>query len=251
MPDESADRRASRELKSALRYAAGLALGLLVLLLLVGKRSELAAAGRHLAGASAAWVAAAIAAEALSLLTFAWLQHRVLRLSGTSIALPGLVVLTLANDAIANSVPGEPAVSSAYRFRYYRRRGASSASAGWTIFTILIAQAIGMSLVLLVGVVVALAGSTGTLGAGITIVGLAIVLGAGAVLIRRDLVLRLASAIVRGTGRLTRRPASAAGGRNFQHRRESRGHTGADAGDPAEPAVHRCRRGDRRGRLVL
>ncbi len=141
-------------------------------------------------------------------------------------------------------------MSSAYRFRYYRRRGASGASAGWTIFTILIAQAIGMSLVLLVGVVVALAGSTGTLGAGITIVGLAIVLGAGAVLIRRDLVLRLASAIVRGTGRLTRRPASAAGGRpSIGGRVED--DTGADAGDPAEPAVHRCRRGDRRGRLVL
>jgi len=196
-----------------LRYAAGLALGLLVLLLLLGKRSELAAAGRHLAGASAGWVAAAIAAEALSLLTFAWLQHRVLRLSGTSVALPGLVLLTLANDAIANSVPGEPAVSSAYRFRYYRRRGASGASAGWTIFTILIAQAIGMSLVLLVGVVVALASSTGTIGAGITVVGLAIVLGAGAVLIRRDLLLRLASAIVRGTGRLMRRPPSTTAGR--------------------------------------
>ncbi len=54
-----------------LRYAAGVALGLLVLLLLVGKRSELAAAWQQLAGASAGWVAAAIAAEALSLLTFA------------------------------------------------------------------------------------------------------------------------------------------------------------------------------------
>ena len=72
--------------------------------------------------------------------------------------MPGLFLLTLANDAIANTVPGEPAVSSAYRYRYYRRHGASGASAGWTIFTILIAQAIGMSLLLLLGVVVALAG---------------------------------------------------------------------------------------------
>ena len=206
MPDEPADPAASRDLKAVLRYAAGVALGLLVLLLLVGKRSELAAARRHLAGASVGWVAAAIAAEALSLLTFAWLQHRVLRLSGTRIGLPGLFLLTLANDAIANSVPGEPAVSSAYRYRYYRRRGASGASAGWTIFTILIAQAIGMSLILLLGVVVALAGSTSTTGAGITIVGLLIVVGSGAVLVRRDLVLRLASAVVRGVQRLIGRP---------------------------------------------
>ncbi len=206
MPEEPADPGSSRDLKAVLRYAVGIALGLLVLLLLVGKRSELAAARRHLTGASVGWVAAAIAAESLSLLTFAWLQHRVLRLSGTRIGLPGLFLLTLANDAIANSVPGEPAVSSAYRYRYYRRRGASGASAGWTIFTILIAQAIGMSLILLLGVVVALAGSTSTTGAGITVVGLLIVVGSGAVLVRRDLVLRLASAVVRGVQRLTGRP---------------------------------------------
>jgi putative heme transporter len=193
--------------RAAVRYVVGVLLGCVVLLLLVGKRGELAAAWHHLAGASGGWVAAAIAAESVSLLAFAWLQHRVLRLSGTTIPLPGLFLLTLANDAIANSVPGEPAVSGAYRYQYYRRRGASGASAGWTIFTILIAQAIGMSLLLLLGVVVALAGSTSTLGAGITVVGLVIVLGAGAILIRRDLVLRLASAAVRAVRRLTRRTA--------------------------------------------
>ena len=95
-------------------------------------------------------------------------------------------------------------MSSAYRYRYYRRRGASGASAGWTIFTILIAQAIGMSLLLLLGVLVALAGSTSTLGAGVTVSAWSIVLGAGAILVRRDLVLRLASAVVRGVDRLAR-----------------------------------------------
>jgi putative heme transporter len=208
---ELADSGAGRDRKAVVRYVVGVLLGCVVLLLLVGKRSELAAAWHHLAGASGPWVAAAIAAESLSLLAYAGLQQRVLRLSGTSIPLPGLFLLTLANDAIACSVPGEPAVSSAYRFRYYRRRGASGASAGWTIFTVLVAQAIGMSLLLLLGVVVALAGSTSTLGAGITVVGLVIVLCAGAVLIRRDLVLRLASAAVRGADRLTRRRARADG----------------------------------------
>jgi uncharacterized protein (TIRG00374 family) len=203
--NELADSGAGRDLRAVVRYVVGVALGCVVLVILFGKRGELAAAWHHLAGASGGWVAAAIGAESVSLLTFAWLQRHVLRLSGTVIPLPGLVLLTLANDAIANSVPGEPAVSSAYRYRYYRRRGASGASAGWTIFTILIAQAIGMSLLLLLGVVVALAGSTSTLGAGITVIGLVLVVGAGAILIRRDLVLRLASAAVRGADRLTRR----------------------------------------------
>ncbi|HSR85608.1 MAG TPA: lysylphosphatidylglycerol synthase transmembrane domain-containing protein [Streptosporangiaceae bacterium] len=205
MASDVADSGAGRDLRAVVRYLVGLAIGCLVLLVLVGKRGELAGAWHHLAGASAAWFAAAIAAESLSLLTFAWLQQRVLRLSGAAIPLGGLFLLTLANDAIACTVPGEPAVSSAYRYRYYRRRGASGASSGWTIFTILIAQAIGMSLLLLIGVVVALAGHASTLGAGVTVIGLILVLGAGAVLIRRDLVLRLASAVVRGADRLTRR----------------------------------------------
>ena len=196
-----------------LRYAAGLVAGSVVLLLLVSKRGEFVAAWHQLGAADLRWVGAAVGAEALSLLTFAWLQHRVLRLSGTRIGLAGLFALTLANDAIANTVPGEPAVSSAYRYRFYRRRGASGASAGWTIFTILIAQAIGMSVVLLAGVIVALAASTSANAAGAAIAGLIVVVGAGAILIRRDLVLRLAERVLRGLRRVTGRPRGPVGAR--------------------------------------
>jgi uncharacterized protein (TIRG00374 family) len=198
---------------AAVRYVIGAAVGLLVLALLLPKRSDLAAAWHQLGSAAPGWVVMAIAAESLSLLTFAWLQQRVLRLSGARLRLPGLFALSLANDAIANTVPGEPAVSSAYRYRYYRRSGASGATAGWTIFTILIAQAIGMSLVLLLGVVVALAGSTSVAGTGVTVLGLLIVGGAVAVLIRRDLVLRLASGVVRLVRKITGYPRGSIGDR--------------------------------------
>jgi uncharacterized protein (TIRG00374 family) len=205
---------AGRRWQAALvRYLIGGAAGVVVVVLLLPKRSELVAAWHQLGTADPGWVAAAIGAEGLSLLIFAWLQQRVLRLSGSAVALPGLFVLSLANDAIANTVPGEPAVSSAYRYRYYRRRGASGASAGWTIFTILIAQAIGMSLVLLLGVVVALAGSRSVAGAGVTVIGLLIVAAAGAILVRRDLVLRLAGAMVRGLRRVTGYPRGDIGAR--------------------------------------
>jgi hypothetical protein len=185
--------------------------GVVVLALLVGKRGELAAAVRQLGSASPQWVAAAIGAESLSLLGYATLQWRVLRLAepGTAVPLAGLFLLSLANDAIACTVPGEPAPSSAYRYRYYRRRGASAAAAGWTVFTILVAQAIGMSVVLLAGVLVALAATTmaggktaSPAGVGVTVLGLLVVLAAGAVLIRRDLVLGLASGVA---GRVARR----------------------------------------------
>ena len=213
MAGELAAPGAGRPWRAVVRYLLGAGVGVLVVVLLLPKRSDLVAAWHQLGSADLRWVAAGIGAEGLSLLTFAWLQHRVLRLSGATVPLPGLFALSLANDAIASTVPGEPAVSSAYRYRYYRRSGASGASAGWTIFTILIAQAIGMSLVLLLGVVVALAGSTSAAGAGVTVVGLLIVACAGAVLVRRDLVLRLAGTMVRLLRKVTGYPRGSIGAR--------------------------------------
>ena len=204
---------AGRTAGEVARYVLGVLLGLVVLLLLFGKRGQLAASWHQLGRVDTAWIAVAIGAEAMSLWTFAYLQRLVLGLSGTRIGLPALYVLTLANDAIANTVPGEPAVSSAYRYRFYRRHGATSASAGWTVFTILIAQAIGMSLIMLVGVVVALAASPGAGDVGVSVLGLLIVLVAGAMLVRRDLVLRLAGRVVRGFQRLTGRPRGSVGAR--------------------------------------
>jgi uncharacterized protein (TIRG00374 family) len=216
VPDTPA--AAARTPAELLRYALGLVVGLVVLALLFGRRSELTAAVRQLGSANPGWVMAAIGAESLSLLGYALLQWRVLRLAGAGAAapLPGLFLLTLANDAIACPVPGEPAPSSGYRYRYYRRRGASAAAAGWTVFTILVAQAIGMSLVLLAGVLVALAATAVAGGAaaspaglGVTVLGLLIIVAAGAVLVRRDLVLGLASAV---TGRLARLRSRSQGG---------------------------------------
>jgi putative heme transporter len=211
--EERAGPRAGHRLSEAVRYLLGIGLGFVVLVLLFGKRGELVASWHQLGRVSFPWVAAAIGAETLSLWIFAYLQHRVLRLSGTRIRMLALYLLTLANDAIAATVPGEPAVSSAYRYRYYRRRGASGASAGWTVFTILIAQAIGMSMLLLLGVLIALAASTSAAGAGVTLLGLVVVAGAGAVLVRRDLVLRLASRLVRAFQRITGHPRGSVGAR--------------------------------------
>src|SRR5215469_5469434 len=97
------------------RYALGLAVGAVVLALLAGKRGDLAAAGHQLGRVNAAWLTAAVAAQAMSLWTYAYLQHRALRLGGAVISMPALMLVSLANAAIANTVPGEPVVSSAYR----------------------------------------------------------------------------------------------------------------------------------------
>jgi len=179
------------------RYAVGVGLGVIILSLLVGQRGEFTGALHHLDHLNYAWESGAVLAEVFSIVGYGFLQQKVLRWSGAEISLRSLTLVSLANNAIAYSVPGEPAVSSAYRYRYFRRHGASGASAGWSILTILIAEAIGMSLLLLIGVLVALSGHTGVQARGTVIVGLIVVVIAGAFLVRRDLLLRFLGLVVR------------------------------------------------------
>jgi uncharacterized protein (TIRG00374 family) len=189
-----------------IRYALGVALGVFILVLLVGKRGEFSGALQHLDHLNDGWESGAVLAEVLSIVGYGYLQQKVLQWSGAELSLSALTLVSLANNAIAYTVPGEPAVSSAYRYRFFRRRGASGASAGWTILTILIAQAIGMSLLLLIGVLIALTGNTGVQARGTVLVGLFVVLIAGALLIRRDLLLRFLGLLVRLCRRITGHP---------------------------------------------
>src|SRR5258708_5248797 len=195
------------------RYVLGGLLGIAVLVVLFGERGDLAAARHEFGHLAVGWLPAAVLAEGTSMAAFGFLQHRVLRQAGARIALPGLVALSLANEAIANTVPAGPALSCVYRYRYYRQRGANEASSGWTVFMVFVAQAISMSLVLLVGVLTAVLASASVRGAGIAAVGFVIVVGAGGLLIRRDLVLRLIGRLVRVSQRVTGRPRSGAGAR--------------------------------------
>ena len=103
----------------------------MILFVLAGKRGEFSAALHHLDHLNIAWATAAILAEALSIVGFGFLQKMVLLWSGAELTLASLTLVSLANNAIAYTVPGEPAVSSAYRYRFFRRHGASgSAPAG-------------------------------------------------------------------------------------------------------------------------
>jgi uncharacterized protein (TIRG00374 family) len=188
------------------RYVVGLLLGTVVLVLLFGKRSELTKAFHQLDHLNWAWALSAVAVEIISILGFAYLQRHVLHVGGAELPMAGLFLVSLANNAIANTIPGEPAVSCAYRYRFYRRRSASGAASAWAILTILIAQSIGMSLLLLVGVLVSLGGSSHSPNTGLVVVGLVVVLGAGVVLVRQDLLFRVIEALVRLAHRVTGHP---------------------------------------------
>src|SRR6202046_2294819 len=188
------------------RYVLGVLIGIAVLVVLFGERGDLVAARQEFGHLAVGWLAAGVLAEGASLSAFGVLQHRVLHLAGSRVALPGLVAVSLANEAIANTVPAGPALSCVYRYRFYRQRGASEASSGWCVFTVLIAQAVSMALLLLVGVLVAMLASASVGSAGVAAVGAVIVIGGLAVLIRRDLVLRLIGRLVSATQLLTGHP---------------------------------------------
>ncbi|HQU25781.1 MAG TPA: YbhN family protein [Acidimicrobiales bacterium] len=195
------------------RWALGLVVGALVLVVLFSHRGDLAGASHRLTHLRAADVLAALGAEALSLACYAALQGVVLASGGARLRLGELYAITLANDAIALSVPGEPAVSSVYRYRQYRARGASASASAWTIVTVIVAQAIGLSLILVAAILVALLGGSSHVGPGVTGTALVVVVGAGVVLARRDLVVGLFEGVVRFARRLTGRPRGRLGER--------------------------------------
>jgi len=178
------------------RYVLGIAVGVGVFILLFTRRGDLSSALDQVRDADVRWLLASVVIQLCSLWLFTELQHHLLRVAATPLRRPPLFALTLANDAISNTVPGEPAVSSAYRYRFYRHRGATAASAGWTIFTTLISLSMGMALLVLLGVLVALLSSSSVTGAGAAVVALVIVGGSMALLMRRDLLLRAARRIV-------------------------------------------------------
>ncbi|MFZ1063488.1 MAG: YbhN family protein [Acidimicrobiales bacterium] len=188
------------------RYFLGVALGVVVLVVLFAQRGDLRSALHELDFVEPWWVVGAVGAESGSLLMFALAQRWVLRAGGATIALPSLFAISLANNAIANTVPGEPAVSSAFRYREYRRRGATGASSGWAILTVIVAQAIGMSCVLLVGVIITIATSTDASVTGAALVGVAVIIAAGVVLVRRDVLIGFMGHVVRGFQRVTGHP---------------------------------------------
>ena len=195
------------------RYVIGVVLGALVLVALFTQRGNLHSALHELAFVNGWWVLAAVVAEFGSIFVFGLLQRWVLRIGGATLALGPLLVISLANNAIANTVPGEPAVSSAFRYHEYRRRGASGAGSGWAILTIIIAQAIGMSSLLLFGVIVTIATSASASITGVALIGVLVIVFAGSVLVRRDLLLRFLRVLVRVAQRVTGHPRGDAASR--------------------------------------
>jgi uncharacterized protein (TIRG00374 family) len=154
-PSPPTARRALRRAWPVLRWVLGLGLAAGALLILYGKGGEERAIGSLLGHLHWWWIPAAVVFEAVSFVALAGLQYRLLRTAGVHPPAPALLGVTTASQAMANSLPGGPALAAVYSFRWYRRFGADDAGAGWALVGTWVGTALSLSLLAAAGLLVA------------------------------------------------------------------------------------------------
>jgi uncharacterized protein (TIRG00374 family) len=139
----------------AARVVVGLGVAAVALSVVGGRRREFRGAAVLLEHARWPWLALALPAEACSLLAYAALERRLFRAGETSMPLRALLPITLAGNAIQNSLPGGPAWGAGYAFGQFRRRGADPVLATWALLATGFVSAAALVVLTLAGVVAA------------------------------------------------------------------------------------------------
>lgn len=189
-----------------IRWGLGVVLGAIVLVILFRDRHELSGASTVLAKARPYWAFVALASETMSLVSFTFLQRRILRVGMVHISPWSFFPVSLANNSIANTLPGAPAFAGAFRFGQYRRIGANASLAGWTVLTQLLAATTGLALIVLAGIVIAASGGTHQSMLATTLVAVFVVLILGALLVRRHLLVNTLTNVLQFVQRATGHP---------------------------------------------
>jgi uncharacterized membrane protein YbhN (UPF0104 family) len=129
---------------------------------LVGHRQAIVQMLQRLQHVSPGWLLLALASEAASLVVYALIVRRLLRLGGVVAPLRSLRAGTEVGIAMTNSLPGGGALSGVYWYQQLRRRGADRSLA---VIVMLAASVTGLVTLLYLTVVgVAVAGSHSVLG---------------------------------------------------------------------------------------
>jgi uncharacterized protein (TIRG00374 family) len=137
------------------RYVLGIGIVVVVLWALSSHRGELSGLSSVIANLNWWWVPPALLAETLSFISFAFMQSELLKAAGLKAPWNPLLKVTVANQAIANSLPGGNAASAVYVFRWFRRFGADDTLATWAMLGSLIASAGSLSTVAVAGLALA------------------------------------------------------------------------------------------------
>jgi hypothetical protein len=138
-----------------MRWAVGLGILALAVDVLSSHNTELSEIRTVFARLRWWWLLPALAAEAASVLSFVTLQARLLAAGGLRPPRTALAGMTLASQALSNSVPAGPAAAVVYGFRWYRRFGADDSLASWTLVGTTIFSALSLALLAGVGLVLA------------------------------------------------------------------------------------------------
>jgi uncharacterized protein (TIRG00374 family) len=102
----------------------------------------------------------AATAEAASIVAFAALQRRLLAAGNVKLGMRPMTGITLAGNAIQNSLPAGTLLSAVFSFRQFHHRGADEVLAGWTLLGTAALSLI--TLVVLAGIGLSAAVGTGT-----------------------------------------------------------------------------------------
>jgi uncharacterized protein (TIRG00374 family) len=138
-----------------MRWIAGLGILALAVDVLSAHTGELSTVGTALDHLRWWWLLPALLAEAASVLSFVLLEARLLAAGGLRPPLPPLVGMTLASQALSNSVPGGPAAALVYGFRWYRRLGADEMLASWALVGTTVFAALSLAVLAGIGLVLA------------------------------------------------------------------------------------------------
>lgn len=194
------------------RAIACIALAYFAVQVVTANSAELSGASDYLARASPPLIALAIGAEALSYLNFTLLQRRLLGAGGLRVSLLPLAAISLAGNAMTNSLPGGGAFATVFAYRQFRRRGADEALTTWTLVAFTALTAITLAVISVIGLIVA--GSDGPVGGLGPLIGLLLVgpvIGV-AVLLRPRLLVFFVTPLLRFSSRVVHVPRRDAGG---------------------------------------
>lgn len=138
-----------------LRWVVALGVLALVVEVLRDNQGELTQLGYAFSHLRWWWFPAAVFLETASYVAFTGMQYGLLEAGGIRAPVGSLLSVSLASQAITNSLPGGGAVAAVYGFRWYRRFGADDTIAGWALVGTLVAAGVSLSLVAALGLAMA------------------------------------------------------------------------------------------------
>jgi uncharacterized membrane protein YbhN (UPF0104 family) len=119
-----------------------------IVLIVVAKRASLTRSIEHLGHARWPWIPFTVAFELVSMATFALMQRQLLGSGGRRVGYRRIMATTFAANALSVSVPiAGPELGTAFLYRHFKRLGADTPLASWTLLVGGLVSSIGVVVV--------------------------------------------------------------------------------------------------------